>query len=443
VTRADTDGATTLAVGGRQRIPAPDPIARDYLLLALRLDHHIPGLVDGYFGPGDLKARVDLEELGAPARLVDDAEALLGRLPAAVADGDRRDWLAGQLVALRTHAEMLAGREIPYLESVTRCFGWTPVRRDEAIFETAAASIDAILPGSAPVAERLAAWDARFMISVDRLPAVIDWLMSTFRDRADRVFGLPVGEELRVQLVSKQPWTGYNWYHGGLASRIDINTDLPVPAPELPNLVAHEAYPGHHLEHAWKEAELVLRRQRLESTVLLINAPESLISEGLADVGHDFAAPQQDEADLLVELFDRAGLAIGRDRSTARDAAERAVALAPLRRRLAESRVNATLLRHADGRSHVEVLAYLEQVGRFAPEVAAKRLEFIEHPLWRRYVFVYHEGETLLRRWLDLVPEADRAARFGRLLREQLSPAAIVAELSLASAPSGAATATS
>ena len=58
-------------------------------------------------------------------------------------------------------------------------------------------------------------------------------------------------------------------------------------------------------------------------------------------------------------------------------------------------------MRHADGASHDEVLAYLERVGRFAPDVAAKRLEFIEHPLWRTYVFVYHEGEALLRRWLD------------------------------------------
>jgi hypothetical protein len=86
-------------------------------------------------------------------------------------------------------------------------------------------------------------------------------------------------------------------------------------------------------------------------------------------------------------------------------------------------------MRHADGRSHDEVLAWLEQVGRFAPAVAAKRLEFIEHPLWRTYVFVYHEGEALLRRWIEAVPETEQAARFGRLLREQLSPRAIAAEL--------------
>ena len=65
------------------------------------------------------------------------------------------------------------------------------------------------------------------------------------------------------------------------------------------------------------------------------------------------------------------------------------------------------------------------EVGRTRPTVAAKRLEFIEHPLWRTYVFVYAEGEALLRRWLEAVPEADQAARFGRLLHEQLTPAAV------------------
>ena len=61
--------------------------------------------------------------------------------------------------------------------------------------------------------------------------------------------------------------------------------------------------------------------------------------------------------------------------------------------------------------------------------VSEKRLEFIEHPLWRTYVFVYHEGEALLEQWLNAVPPDERPARFGRLLREQLSPGAIAAEI--------------
>jgi hypothetical protein len=426
-----TGGAetTTLAVGGGRQVPVPDPIARDYLLLALRLDQHSPGLVDGSFGPADLKARVDVEELRPPARLAEDAASLLDRLPAEVADPDRRDWLTHQLVALRTQAEVLAGATLPYLDHVTRLFAWTPERRDEVLFERAAADLDALVPGSGSLDERLQAWDDRLVVPVERLRDVVDWLVGRFRARATTTFGVPEGEDLRVSLVTKQPWSGYNWYDGGLRSRVDINTDLPVRAADLLHTVAHETFPGHHLEHAWKEAVLVDGARRLESSILLINTPECLISEGLADLGYDFAVPRADEAVVLGELFERASLPIAADPVAARDVAERTAAMRGPRRRLAEVRVNAAILRHADGASHDETLDYLEQVGRFPRAVSEKRLEFIEHPLWRTYVFVYHEGEALLRRWLDAGPEAERPARFGRLLREQLSPVAISAEV--------------
>ncbi|HET7474048.1 MAG TPA: hypothetical protein VFJ71_13045 [Candidatus Limnocylindrales bacterium] len=420
---------TTLAVGGHRHIPAPDPIAHDYLLLVLRIDQHIPGLIDGYFGPADLKARSDIEELRPAPRLVDDAAALLERIASEEPEADRRRWLTAQTIALRTHAEALAGHPLPYLDHVERCFEWRPVRRDEGVFEDAAAEIDRLLPGTEPLAARLAAWDRQFTIPPDRVLPVATWLVERFRERAATTFGLPEGEQLRIRIVSKQPWTGYNWFDGARGSRVDINADLPARAAELVHVAAHESYPGHHLEHAWKEAELVDRRGRLEASVLTINTPECLISEGLADLGHRFASPAAEEADLLVEVYDRAGLEVADDPAAARAAAETSVALAGPRRRLTESRVNAALMRHEDGLDHETVLAWLERVGRYAPDVAAKRLEFIEHPLWRTYVFVYHEGEALLRRWLEAVPPEDQPARFGRLLREQLTPTAVADEM--------------
>jgi hypothetical protein len=413
------------AVGGSRVVPIPDPAARDYILLALRLDQHIPGLVDGYFGPADLKAQVDMEQLRAPAHLRDDALALRERVTDEVAEPDRRAWLAAQLVALETHAATLAGESRPYLELVARLFAYEPPRYPEAVFEAAAARIDEVLPGEAPLAARLQAWDARFEVPIDRLLPVVDWLVERFRAAAAADFGLPDGEELRVSLVSGQPWSGYNWFDGGRRSRVDINTDLPVNVASLVGLVAHEAYPGHHLEHAWKEADLVDGRGRLEASVLLLNAPECLISEGLADLGERFASPPDTRAGLLVELYERAGLPIAADPVAARGAAETTVALRTARDTLEMIRGNAAILRHADGRSHEEVLAYLQEVGRYAPAVAKKRLEFIEHRLSWTYVFVYAEGEKLLRRWLEAVPEPDRVARFGRLLHEQLTPAAV------------------
>lgn len=413
------------AVGGVRTVPAPDPIARDYLLLALRLDQHIPGLVDGYFGPADLKAQVDMEQLRQPARLRDDAATLGARLAAEVEAPDRRAWLAAQLVALETQAAALAGEELPYLDYIARCFTYRPPRRPDAEFEAAAAGLDALLPGVGPLPQRLDAWDAQFEIPLDLVEDLARHLVERFRARASSLFGLPEGEDLRLSLVTKKPWSAYNWYDGGRRSRVDVNTDLPSRVPELVNLIAHEAYPGHHLEHAWKEADLVDRAGRLESSILLINTPECLISEGLANLGRVFAVPEPEHAGLLVELMERAGLPIAADPPAALEAAERSLALAPHRRALGAVRGNAAILRHADGRSHDDVLAYLRDVGRFPAAVAAKRLEFIEHPLWRTYVFVYAEGEAILSRWLAMVPESQRVARFGRLLHEQLTPDAV------------------
>jgi hypothetical protein len=420
---------TTPAVGGQRVVPAPDPVGRDYLLLGLRLDQHVPGLADAYYGPADLKARVDMESLRSPAALAEDAEGLRSRLADEVAQPDRLDWLDAQLVALATIARALAGDELPYVDHVTRCFNWTPVRRDDALFEAAASELDALLPGREPLATRLAEWDAALEVPPERLAEVVEWLVGRFRVRSTGLFGVPAGEDLRVTFVSGQPWTAYNWYDGGLRSRVDVNLDLPMSSADLVNVVAHETFPGHHLEHAWKEADLVERKHRLEASLLLINTPECLTSEGLADIGRSFVAPPDETPDLLVELFGRAGLPIAGDHAAARDAAERSTAMTAPRRRLVESRVNASFMRHADGASHEEVVAFLERVGRFSPAQAAKRIEFIEHPLWRTYVFVYHEGEALLRHWLDAVPSSERAARFSRLLREQLTPGAIAAEI--------------
>ncbi len=425
-------GATP-AVGGKRSVPVPDAIASDYIVLCLRIDQHVPGFVDAYFGPADLKARTELEQVRPVARLREDAAALHARaLSGEVDDPVRRLWCAAQLAAIEAQLRGLAGDPLPYADHVATCFDHRMARRPEAVYAAAAGRLAGLLPGTGPVPARLAAWDARFVVPPARLGTVIDRVVALARERAGALFGLPEGEGLRVGLVANQPWGAYNWYDGGLQSRVDVNTDLPIQVMRLVGTLAHETYPGHHLEHAWKEADVVGRQGRLEASVLTINTPECLISEGLAELGCRFASPPDAEVDLLVELFGLAGLPIASDPPAARDAAERTVAMAEARSTLRAAAADAALLRHADGLAHGDVLAYLTDVGLMAPERAAKQLDFIEHPLWRTYIFVYSEGEGLLRRWLELVPPDDRPARFARLLHEQLTPGAVVDELAAA-----------
>ena len=419
--------ATVPAVGRQRRVPTPDPIARDYGFGPP--DQRIPGLVDAYFGPADLKVQVDIEPHRASAALVADAADLLGRLDGEVTDPARRAWLQSQLLALETHARVLAGEQPAYLELVRRCFDAEPIRRGDAAFRTVAGEVDRLLPGSGDVRDRLAEWDAGMVVPIDRLRGIVDWLVGVVRERSIALFGVPDGEALRVALVSGQPWSGYNWYDGGRRSRVDINTDLPIRVSDLIGLVSHETYPGHHLEHTWHEAVRIDQRGELEASVLLINTPECLISEGLAEVGRRFAVAPAGETDLVAELLDRAGIMPGSDAAPRRALAEQAVGLRIARAGLGAAAVDAALMLHVDGLDRAVVRSWLELVALMTPERAEKRLEFIEHPLWRTYVFVYAEGAALLERWLAAVPNEATPARFRRLLVEPITPSSIEAEL--------------
>ena len=235
------------AVGGTRTVPEPDAIARDYLLLGLRLDQQVPGLIDAYYGPASLKAQVEIEPKRSAASLREDAASLRARVANEIDAPDRQTWLTAQLVALEAQASVLAGDTLPYVDLVAKAFDFEPRRVPDEVFDAAAVRVDALLPGDGDLAVRLEAWDAELEIPAERLPAVIDWLIERFRARSAELFGLPTGERLRVGLVRNQPWAAYSWYDGGLHSRIDINTDLPARLPNLAQIVAHETYPGHHL----------------------------------------------------------------------------------------------------------------------------------------------------------------------------------------------------
>ena len=57
-----------------------------------------------------------------------------------------------------------------------------------------------------------------------------------------------------------------------------------MPAFELLQLTSHETYPGHHAERAAKDHLLVRGRGLLEETLVLAPTPQSLVSEGIAEL---------------------------------------------------------------------------------------------------------------------------------------------------------------
>ena len=403
-------------------------LVEEYLTLGLRLGRHIDGMVDAYYGPPERAAAVGAEPVQPPEQLVAEAKALLASLDAggpldpstAVGTGEdgaapaRRHWLRAQVIGLLTTARKLAGESIGYADEVEACYGVRPTRVGEDVLVEAHRRLDEVLPGSGPLDERLVTWRESHGVPVDRLGPAIDSLAEDLRERTRTLFGLPDGEHVDFELVADQPWAGFNYYLGGLRSRVAINTDLPVLSTSLAHLVAHEAYPGHHTEHTRKEVGLVRRRQWWEESIFLVGTPQCLLAEGLADLGLEVAMGRRPETIVAGHLRP---LGIRYDAEVVAAVSEAGEALGAVRQ-------NAAFRLHEDGADPDTVTAEVARWGLLSPDRAAKAVEFLTHPTWRAYLTCYVEGLPLCRNFVGGEP-----ARFDRLLAEQLTPDVLIEQI--------------
>lgn len=376
-------------------------VVASYLELCLRLGRHVDGLVDAYYGPPEISERLEAERLPDPAKLAEDAASLLD-----AADDNR--WLKSQLVGLETVARRLAGEEIAYEDEVERCYGIRPMRVPEEQFEATHEALDAALPGRGSVAERYQAWREQDPLTGDALARVIEGLAAELKERTARLTGLPDGESVHFEYVTDEPWAAYNYYLGDLRSRIAINTDSGMTPSFVVELVAHETYPGHHAEHAWKEQKLVRDGGQLEETILMIGTPQSLVSEGIAGLAVETALGDEEQDVTAAHV---AGTGVAYDPDVSR-------AVQEARRPLERVSGNVALMIHSDGRPVADAREYLMRWALMSDARAGRALQFITDPVWRSYVTTYADGYHLCRDFVDGDP-----ARFKRLLTEQLTPA--------------------
>jgi hypothetical protein len=390
-----------------------DSWGESYLLLALRLDRHVPGYVDAYTGPPTLREAVEAEAAREPAGLLAEVDALRRALGAQGYAADRRRFLEKQLRAMEALVRKLLGEELTYRQEVELFFDVTPPVVGEETFLAAHAEMDKLLPGEGTLAERLAAYRDRFIVPEETARALLQAAQPELRRRTQELVELPPGEEVEIELVCGQPWSAYNWYLGQGRSRIQFNTDLPMRAHNLVEILAHEAYPGHHTEGVLKEHRLYLERGYAEAAIAPLNTPANVIAEGIGNV-----APRaiMDDAERMrwknEVLYPLAGLAPVD--------AEWVLRLEEASRQLRWVSGNAALLLHEEGRPAEEVIAYIERYSLRQREEAESSLRFLQSPLFRAYIFCYDIGELLIER--AAAQTGDLRGLFRRLLVEQWTP---------------------
>jgi hypothetical protein len=376
-----------------------------YIVLGLRLGKHVDDFVDAYYGPPEHREQVDAEEPAEPAALAEEAASLLEL--AREVEGQRGTWLRAQLVGLETVARRLAGEEISWVDEVQRCHGITPKLTPESVFEEAHALLDEAFGG----AEGQARWRESQAVPAETLVEAASALNADARERTRELFGLPDGEDVTIEIETNVPWAAFNYYQGGLRSRVAISGDLPTYSYFLASLTPHELYAGHHTEHAWKEELLVRGQGILEESVLLTGTPQSTISEGIAMVAADVLYGEELH-ERAAEILRPLGVPYDPERAQVMDDVEPA---------LRKASDNMAWFLNVESRPVEEVVEYGQRWRRLPRDHVEKSIEFLTDPTWRAYTATYTNGRELVERFVD----GDRE-RFRRLLTEQLTPADLV-----------------
>jgi hypothetical protein len=267
--------------------------AREYVRLQLAIGEKEEGYIDAYYGPEELRAegKAIAAAEGLP-QLAARVVALSGRIAGLQAVEPRRArFLLAQLTAAKTRLRMLGGEKLSFADEAEGLFGVRPQLRPLADFDPVLARIEQLVPGAGPLSQRVDAFQDRFTIPRERLQPVFDAAIAECRARTARHIALPSDERFAMSFVTGKSWSGYNYYQGDYASKIEINTDLPIRISRAVDLGCHEGYPGHHVLNVLLEQRLVRGRGWIEHSVQPLFSPQSIISEGSANYGIDLAFP--------------------------------------------------------------------------------------------------------------------------------------------------------
>jgi hypothetical protein len=268
--------------------------------------------------------------------------------------------------------------------------------------------LDAALPGGGTVRERYITWDERNAVPRATLVPALERLTDVLGPRAHALASMPAEESVDYEIVTSVSWIAFNRYEGQHRSRIEVSADLPISIALLTGLAAHEAYPGHHTERAVKEAHLYRDLGRLETSVVITPAPESVVSEGIAlNALEEALGPEPYDviADVLADVDVRFDPIEAHEVHRAEQA-------------LYAPATNAAFMIHEDGAATEEAEAYVREWGLESNDKAARTVAFLTDPESRAYISAYQDGRRLCRDF------AERAlGNFTRLLTEQLTVA--------------------
>ncbi|GJL95370.1 MAG: hypothetical protein DHS20C05_17750 [Hyphococcus sp.] len=421
---ADSAPETAAVDGGAEAIdqnddPASgddlDKIAEDFVKLALAAGVHDAAFVDAYNGPEEW-AEAAKTEARSLEDLEQDAQALLIRASRANADTGsvRSSMLEKQTRAALARIQMVRGDTFPFDEETRLLYDVVAPQYDVSEFHNAISEINDLLPGDAPLHERVDAFRSSLAIPEDKLQAVFEAAIAECRRRTLEHYDLPEDETFRLEFVTDQPWSGYNWYQGGHESLIQVNTDFPIMIDRAVDLGCHEGYPGHHTWNVFIERDLLGEKGWIEYSIYPLFSPMSVTAEGSANYGIELTFPGAEKIAFERDvLFPLAGLDPA-DAGKLEALNEASSKLSHARNHIARAYLDEKVDRE-------EAIRMTMEFGLQSRERAEQGVRFVE--TYRGYVLNYNIGRDIVADYVARKADGgmDRWEAFETLLTTPLS----------------------
>ncbi len=367
----------------------------EFLLLPLRIDKHNSGYVDFYFGPKKLRKIVDNEAITSPSKLLTDCKALQKNLFKQGYDKKRERYLEKMLTAMRTSIEILNGVEIPFKEQFLRLYDVALQPVNESELDNLKEEFNIAYGGLGSLEKRMSDLRVRRTVPEGKVFELFKKTLDITRERTKELFVdlLPENEYINLELVknknnNKIKWTYYNWYLGNFRSRIEVNPNYNIYWTSFLSATTHEGYPGHHTEFVVKEQKLYRELNQFEHSILLLNSPKLIISEGIANTAMNVLFNYREQAEISLRE-------ICQDLSK-ESSIEVLMAQSKVKEKLSLFGYNFAYHALIDGWSKEKLIRYATSFEIFSQENIKNRINFSFNPVHSTTAFSYYIGSKLI-----------------------------------------------
>jgi hypothetical protein len=283
----------------------------DFLKLALRINKHIDGYIDFYFGPAKIRQYVESESKKSPNQLLKDSIVLLQELEAQGFSNERKRYLEKMLTAMKTSIETLNGAKIPINEQFKKLYDIDLHPVKDSKLDNLKEEFEDAYNGTGTLEERMDRLRIARKVPESMVYKFFKKAVEITELRTKELFTnlLPNNEKIIIDLVKnddskeKIKWSCYNWYLGNYISRIEVNPDYQMYWTVFLSFSSHETYPGHHTEFVLKEKWLYNELNQFEHSILILHSPKLPISEGIANKALSILFSDQEVAEIGLNEF--------------------------------------------------------------------------------------------------------------------------------------------